>query len=846
MDLKNEHSDCLLFFRLGDFYEVFYDDAKVAHQVLGITLTARNKNAPNPIPMAWIPHHALQKYIPSLIEKWYKVALAEQIWIPQPGKIVERKVVEIITPGTYIGSNTAELHVLAIIQHKETYQLAWGDFSIGKYKTKTLSWKIDLVNFVAGLDPVEVILDERFSSCEDIEGIVDKHCRVSKHSVPFDVHKFLKVQLWVAQLWGYWKALEAWRDEAVSLLFSYLTSTQKRDLWSVHSLQGDSQDGDIHIDTITLKNLEVFQSSYEGSKEHSLYGVMNTCATAMWSRLLKRRLLKPCSDEQSIATRRSWCEHYIKHLEDAKEVQHLLKHFLDIPRLLTSIMYKKPSSLKIQNLKNILESIVTNEFFSRSIIEQWWYTDSLWKELSMISNRITETIVDANIQDSKDFIKIWFDKEVDRLRQVADHSDDLLLKYQQFLSSTSWVTNVKVVFVRNQWYSIQITPKDKELFETIFDADKKNLDFIRTQSLKGGQRYTSSYLTQLQENILSASEKLAIVEHEILIQLISEIEHAANCLFELWECLARLDLSSSHAIFVQKKNRSVPTLSEGKDIKIISWRHPVIEEYLPHTDHFIPNDLVISDKNYFHLITGPNMWWKSTYLRQNALIVLLSHAWLCVPADQATISIVDGIFARVWSWDALAKNQSTFMTEMIEMANILHHATKDSFVVLDELGRWTSTYDWLALAKAISVYMCQKLYVPTLFATHYHELTSLEGSLDWFSNWHVDVKDTSEQVVFLKKIVQWWASKSYGIDVAKLAWIPSDVIKNAWLELRDLESWRVGWELKQLSFFEEKTNENSFPENQKIIDTLAALDLHSLTPLELMQKIDEIQQKLAK
>lgn len=856
-DLKQQHTDCLLLFRLGDFYEMFYEDAKIAHRVLGITLTARDKNATNPIPMAGIPHHAVQKYLPILIQAWYKVAMAEQVWEVVPGKIVQREVVEIITPATFIQETQVAANIMLAISYTDApaaYHLARWDFSLGWYTTKTCDTFEAMVESIQGISPQEIVIDSDFPQKTSFDAwCVQQTCIVTFQEIPFDYEQYLCDQLQVQSLIWYGKALEKGRSRALSLLFSYVQYTQKRDLTNIYTIRHDSTPWMVHLDAITIKNLEIFQSHYEASVHQSLYWVINTCATAMGSRLLHEYLSRPIASLNDIGRRQERIHYYLEQQKEAYFARDMHTRMPDIPRLLTTIVYKKPSPLKVQNMRNLLDTIMSQKKYIQQLINVWSCSQEIMRDIGVLSELLSSTLIAETIREDKHYIVPWVCKKVDTYRHVVEHADDLLLSYQAALVQDVSISNVKLKYVKNQWYYIEITPKDIEKFEQYIDLQDPQKDFVRTSSLKSGQRYVSTYLNDLQQQIQEAWTLLYHREQEILAELITHIEHALQSLYALADAIALVDLASTHALYAHEHQRVRPRMQETWSLSIVWWRHPVVEHFLEKDKQFIPNDVVQSSNDFFHLVTWPNMWWKSTYLRQYAIIILLAHAWLYVPAKEATLPLVDGIFARVWSWDALAKNQSTFMTEMLEMANILHNATKNSCIVLDELWRGTSTYDGLALAKAIVVYMCQNLEAKTLFATHYHELAALEKEIAWFSNWSVSVYENDQQVVFLKKIIQWAANKSYGLDVANLAWLPSWVLA--------LASWYLSaFEAKKSSpvqyglfsvYDAHRQEEQSVDKEDKIhqqkqalLDELQELSLDSMSPLEVMNAVAVFQQKI--
>ncbi len=849
MELKWQHNDCLLFFRMWDFYEVFYEDAEIAHKVLGITLTARNKSSENPIPMAWIPHHALEKYLPGLVDAGHKVAIAEQVGKVTKGKVVDRQVTQIITPGTKQIDTPEARYVCALAQGSWTgFLLSWWDLSLGTYYTSTSKNIETTLELLEHIWIAELVLDSECASNKDLQKYLEHaNIVVSLEAVPYDAEQFLMTQLWVSSLAWYGKALDDGKSRVVALLFSYLSETQKRILGTIHSLQHFWKKDIVHLDDITIKNLEIFLSSYEWSVKQSLYGVMNTCSTPMGSRLLYQYLKQPLQDLEALNIRQSRISWYLEHQDIWSVLQASLKKLPDVPRLLTSLMYKNPSALKVQNLKNILEVLQDNTLLQEEILKRSWCSEEYLEKTNELGIYLQRMMIDEQIQEQKNYIRAWVSEELDEVRKLAYQSDELLMQYQQELVSISWVQKIKIAFVRNQWYFIEVTPKDIEQFEKIISSENEKLDFVRAQSLKWWQRYMSTYLSTLQNNILEAKNALSVLESELLREIVIKIESYAEYVFGVSAALGILDLCSSHADMAKKDAWTLPEIHQGNGIRIQWGFHPVVKHFLDTKEQYIPNSYVSTEWDFFHLITWPNMWWKSTYLRQNALVVLLAHCGLCVPAVQARISLVDGIFARVWSWDALAKNQSTFMTEMVEMANILHNATSDSFIVLDELGRGTSTYDWLALAKAITVYVCQKLKTTTLFASHYHELTTLEWVLSWFSNWNVWVFEWDKDLVFTKKIERGGVSKSYGIDVAKLAGIPQTVLDLSTQYLTDLEtnipntSQISSFPIQvPLDFSQEIPSKNIEEQVQKI----KSIDLMNTSPLDLMKRIEEIQSEL--
>lgn len=849
MDLKQQHKDAILFFRLGDFYEMFYEDAHIAHRVLDITLTARDKKSDNPIPMAGIPHHSSEKYIQKLIQAGYKVALAEQVGTAVPGKIVERQVVEIVTPWTKITNEAAHNFIAGMYfgARDSQYHLAWGDVSLGVYCTRSCVSLDELLKIVLQLSPSEVVVDIDFPERDMVEQYIHDVLQlvVSFHDIPHDTISYIQHLTGTSSLVWYGKALEEWREKALWLLLSYVERMQKKSVQAIHTISYIAPESQVKLDDITLTNLEIFHSRQSWSKQHSLCWVIDTTCTAMWSRLLHDRLLHPIHNLHTLTERLQHISYYVESSDKAKELSQILTWLTDVPRLITKITSRKPSALKVQQLMYMLQHINFSDisWLLMSELVRVWLDQVHIDVLTEISKLLHSAIKDDMIQDDRWYIRGWYNTEIDTHRQKAYHSDALFLSYQQLLWEHTWGVKVKLKFVKNQWYVIEVLPKDVEKFEaTAVDGDHQ-YGYIRRQTLKTGQRYTTLYLEELEQDILHAQWLLQEKEADALLWLIERISSGATAFHKLSECLACIDLSVTHALFTRSHNRCCPSLHAWYETSIVKGRHPVVEKFLDTTQQFIPNDMECSPLEFFHIITWPNMGGKSTYLRQNALIVLLAHAWLYVPAESAKIGLIDGLFARVWSGDALAKNQSTFMTEMLEMSNILHNATEKSFVVLDELGRGTSTYDGVALAKAITVYMCQNIKAKSLFATHYHELTSLADTLDGCCNDSVSVYETDHEVVFLKKVVKGAASKSYGIDVAELAGIPRDVLSAAQEYLKDLESSHIDQKhlLPQQSWFSFGTINDEYKQFYDAVQKrLHAIHLNDITPLEALVILNDI------
>lgn len=869
IEMKKLNPDCILFFRIWDFYEVFFEDANICHNVLDLVLTSKNKSSENPIPMAWIPHHSIDKYIPKLIQYWYKVAIAEQVTDPKPWKLVQREITQIITPWTYIQEWDKKFNYMLSITRKEIgngdiYHIAWWDFTLGEYQTKSFSNLWDAQKWILTLSPSEVIIDVDFPEKDAISTPIQQYlaCLVSVYEVPVDPESFLCNMAKVQTLSSFGQATWEWRLQAISLLLNYIRHVQQQNIANISKISYHAQSGFVLMDEITIKNLELFNSSYENNQQYSLFWILDQTKTSAWARLLHYYLANPINSLTEIQRRQNLISHFQESPYN-KMILKKLSNSFDLQKLISSIIYKKLSPIPFLKLRSTLDLFFWGTDESKVLLDELkiiWLSSDEEKELRELHESLFKMLKsDSDIIDSDYFIADWWNNEVDRLKEIAFHSDDLLMKYQQFLVQKSWVQNVKLKFIMNQWYFIELTTKDSVQFEENllvwgWNNEDEKLNLYRRNTLKWNQRYSSTYLEKLQENILTARDQLMKLELDLLREMWENIWEKNIEISSFAQKVAELDVFCSHAVFAFENQYIQPEVNTKNTIEIVWWRHPVIEAYLPTDQQFIPNDLLIWDntetneKELIHVITWPNMWWKSTYLRQSALIVLLAHCWLFVPAKAAKIWLIDWLFARVWSWDVIAKNQSTFMTEMIEVSNILNNATEKSFIIFDELWRWTSTYDWLALTSAILQYVLKHIKAKTLIATHYHELIKLEQMYSWVKNYSVSVYETDKEVLFMKKIVKWGANKSYWIDVAKIAWIPDDIIRQSREILKWFETIQNNNSKHQVittPLFEIQNTDPKYQEKyEKIKRIITQVDINDMTPLQAIQFLAKIKEEL--
>ena len=898
IDIKKQYEDCILFFRLGDFYELFFEDARLCSRLLDLVLTSKNKNSENPIPMAGVPYHSAEKYINKLVDLWYKVAIAEQTTEPKPGKIVEREVVGVITPATHIKESGSKnfSYILSItyktFKNWENYHIAWGDFSLWEYHTKSFEKIDEMQKFILSLNPVEIIIDVDLPNKSVLWDNLKKNLKtlISVYDVPFDIENYILEQCKIQTLSSFGQALESWRMDSFGLLLNYLKNTQKNNLNNIVRISFHSPNNRVLIDDITVKNLEIFYSNYENLEKYSLIWVLDNTKTTAWARLLRGLLMNPINDKIELERRINNIQYYADDLVKTKNIHKIFSEVLDIQKIVSTILYKKLNPAIFIKFRYVLKIFSENKEILNEL-NRLWLDKNIIDKINQLYQYLQKVLKnDEYIRNDIDFISDWFSTEIDRLRKIAYHSDEMLMDYQQELVTVSKVNNVKLKYVINQWYFIEITNKDIQLFESnlaaISSTNSEKFNIVRRNTLKWAQRYSSDFLEQIQNKVIEA--KNALIEQEFLVleETKNSIIAITNDIYDFSSHIAWLDLYTSHAIFAKENSLNKPKFqsaewkvqnSELLELEILDGRHLVVEKYLEKDQQFIPNDLlmdsvilsetkyplnckmdsshaILRDQNdnidwnngFLHIITGPNMGGKSTYLRQNALIILMAHCGLFVPAKSVTIPLVDWIFARIGSGDNLAKNQSTFMTEMVEVANILNNATENSFIIFDELGRWTSTYDWLALTKAILEYVVTAIKSKTLIATHYHELINMEKMYEWVKNYSVSVYETNNDVIFMKKIVKWWADKSYGLDVAKLAGIPSIILQRAEQNLNNLQ-WTIYSE--QLKTNQDLFNVSKFakvedPKYEKIKSIINSFDVNNMTPLQALQLLEKIKSEL--
>lgn len=813
MKTKEQYSDCILFYRLGDFYEMFFEDAITVSRELELVLTGKNCGLEERAPMCGIPHHAAAAYIPRLVNKGYKVAICEQLEDPKQAKgIVKRGVVKIITPGTFVDNNSNlendNTYLMAIHEDGEIIGIATSDISTGEFKTTSFSYSMaSLLDEIAKLSPKEILLDENTS--EDIINEIKGVCSALITKKNFNEFLVSKEEL-IAQFSDLEAgALENLREITSRVLLKYIYETQMMSLSNINLLEQYEIVNYMVIDSNSRRNLELTESIREKTKKGSLLWVLDKSATTMGGRTIRRYIDEPLIVKSQIEKRLSGVEELYNSISFNEDLRRALKEIYDIERIVGKISNKNVNAKDMLSLKASLERIPELKellkYAKSDLLNEYYENlDELSDVRTLLEDSIKEdpslTIKEGNI------IKDKYNELVDELRDVKLHGKEKIAALENEEREFTGIKSLKVGYNKVFGYYIEIS---KANFDSIPEGR-----YIRKQTLANAERYITEDLKNLENKILGSEEKLVNLEYDLFVEIRDKVEKEIGRLKKSARIISNLDAVSTLALVALENDYVKPKINEEGTIEIRDGRHPVVEKVIGNGE-FVSNNTTCNqtDKELL-LITGPNMAGKSTYMRQVALITLMAQIGSFVPAAEADISICDKIFTRIGASDDLAGGKSTFMVEMWEVSNILKNATSKSLVLLDEVGRGTSTYDGLSIAWSVIEYITKNkdLRCKTLFATHYHELVKLEGILPGVKNYSVAVKKTKDSVVFLRKIIEGGADESYGIEVAKLAGLPDEVIDRAREILCDLEG-ENKFDIENVSSFSEiKENEESFKE----------------------------------
>lgn len=863
---KEEYKDCILFYRLGDFYEMFFDDALVVSKELELTLTGKDCGQAERAPMCGIPFHAAETYLNRLVANGHKVAICEQVEDPKQAKgIVKREVIRIVTPGTNLNTQaldeTKNNYLMSIVYLGEKIGVSIADFSTGDYFVTELSSGSELIDEINKFVPSEIITNEYFSmSGIDLTAVNDKLgiTMSTLDSWYFDEDTCIKKLLThfkVGVLDGLGLKDYTAGTIAAGALLLYLYEMQKGSVDHITSIVPYTTGKYMLIDSSSRRNLELVETMREKQKKGSLLWVLDKTKTAMGARALRSMIEQPLINKEDILKRQAGIEECNNRAIDREEIREYLNPVYDLERIMTKISCKSANPRDLIAFRNSLEMLpyikkLIGTMESDLFAECFANLDDLADIYSLISSAIVEeppiTIREAGI------IKEGFSKEADELRRAKTEGKEWLAQLEAREKEATGIKNLKVKYNKVFGYYLEVTNSFKNLVPA---------DWVRKQTLTNAERYTTDELKKLEDVILGAEDKLCSLEYDLFNEVRDSIAAEVRRIKSTARAIAEIDVYTALSVVAQQYNYVKPAINEKGIIDIKNGRHPVVEKMI-RNDMFVANNTYLDNaKNRISIITGPNMAGKSTYMRQTALIVLMAQIGSFVPAQEANIGIVDRIFTRVGASDDLASGQSTFMVEMTEVANILRNATPKSLLILDEIGRGTSTFDGLSIAWAVVEYIANTkvLGAKTLFATHYHELTELEGTLDGVNNYCIAVKENGDDIVFLRKIIKGGADKSYGIQVAKLAGVPDTVIERAKelvadlsdadisLKARDIAQYSKkqeklvdsykkvdDLEVKQISLFDTVNNDD-------IIEDIKALDISNMTPIDALNTLYKLQ-----
>ena len=855
LDTKEKYKDCILFYRLGDFYEMFFDDAITVSKELELTLTGKDCGLEERAPMCGIPHHARDTYIPKLVEKGYKVAICEQLEDPKYAKgIVKRDVVKIVTPGTITELSMLDEkrnnYIAALLIEKKECAIAFCDISTGEFFVSSVGGvdvNTKIINEISRISPSEIVVPD---SSKENSLFFKEFNRVFNVYVSsyndFSKNTFLEKILSKEDV-----SITSLEDKAATLLLNYVEDTQKGSIEQINSIVKYEIERFMQLDTSTRKNLEILEANREHTKKGSLLWVLDETVTAMGGRALRHWLESPLLNKTEIIKRQNAVGVLVENNMFRDELQENLKSVYDIERLISKVVGGSVNARELVSLKNSLERLPK---LKQLIIDiknktQDEYFDEFANTLDTLEDvytLIAKSIVDDPGITIKEggIIRDGFSKQVDDYREASVKGKEWLMELE---AKEKELTGIKGKWLRIGYnrvfgYYIEVTNS----YKSQVPEDR----YIRKQTLAGAERYVTEELKEIEEKILGAQEKLVDVEYDLFCKIREEVATQVIRIQKAASIVSILDVLCSFATVAVNNNYVKPEITEDGVIDIKNGRHAVVEKALK-DEQFIPNDSFLNNgSDRFLIITGPNMAGKSTYMRQVAIITYMAQLGSFVPADSAKISIVDRIFTRIGASDDLAMGQSTFMVEMQELSNILENATKNSLVILDEIGRGTSTYDGLAIAWATVEYIAdlEKVGAKTLFATHYHELIELEKKIDGVKNYSVDVKERGDEVIFLRKITPGGADESYGIYVAKLAGIKKPVISRAkeilkYLENIDLAKKTIDEKRKKITTEEVQVDMFNY-KMAGVASVLEKLDIDELTPKDALEVLYKLKEKL--
>ncbi|MCM5672302.1 DNA mismatch repair protein MutS [Staphylococcus hominis] len=861
LKIKSQYQDCLLFFRLGDFYEMFFEDAKEASRVLEITLTKRDAKKENPIPMCGVPYHSANSYIETLINNGYKVAICEQMEDPKQTKgMVKREVVKVVTPGTMMEQGGMDEnqnnYILSFIQNENGYALSYCDVSTGELKATNFEDESTLINEIITINPNEIVVRE------DINEDLKKQISLTTETITVR-EEISDMEYSVNTLENNLMFL------TTQLLLDYIHHTQKRDLSHIEDVITYAAIDFMKMDYYAKRNLELTESIRLKSKKGTLLWLMDETKTPMGARRLKQWIDRPLIHKDNIEQRLDIVESFIDHFIERDTLRGYLNQVYDIERLVGRVSYGnvnardliqlKHSISEIPNIKSLLEqmnSVTTTQFSTLEPLEDL---------LTVLEDSLVEE-PPISVKDGGLF-KQGFSKQLDEYLEASKNGKDWLAQLQAKERERTGIKSLKISYNKVFGYFIEITRANLQGFEP------SEHGYHRKQTLSNAERFITDELKEKEDIILGAEDKAIELEYQLFIRLREHVKSYTERLQRQAKVISELDCLQSFAEIAQKYNYVRPKFSDDKTLNLENSRHPVVERVMDYND-YVPNDCYLDQNNFIYLITGPNMSGKSTYMRQVAIISIMAQMGAYVPCDNAILPIFDQIFTRIGAADDLVSGKSTFMVEMLEAQKALTYATADSLIIFDEIGRGTSTYDGLSLAQAMIEYVSETSHAKTLFSTHYHELTTLDQQLSSLKNVHVAADEYQGELIFLHKVKEGAVDDSYGIQVAKLANLPEKVIERAQVILNAFEQNGVLDEnvhrqhyndnskdienknhlnnkeelstIKQTDVFEQTSFDlfNSNETQSEIEAQIKNLNISNMTPIEALLKLSELQNQL--
>lgn len=843
VDMKKDFTDALLLYRVGDFYETFFDDAIITAKVLSLTLTGKECGHEDRAPMCGVPHHVVDTYVNKLVKKGYKVALCDQVEDPKEAKgLVKRAITKVITPGTLTDIESLDRkennYLLSIFENEYGIAMTYCDISTGKLvclEIKALSKSLGkkAIDQIEKINPAELVINSNYSN-QDLRQYFNLNNNIFLNYINFTNDYENRIKTIVKYLGK--ENLEKISDKRLAIislanLLDYIYKYYNEKLEHINNIELLKINEYMEIEANTRKNLELTRNLNNNSKENTLISLLDEADTVMGSRLIHDWLERPLIDRDKIQRRLDLVDGFYKDNILSRNVSNILDSIYDLERILAKISYKRANARDLISLKNSLKDIPKlKDILKNSNNKLISALGINLPDISDIYDLIDKSIVlepPITITEGN-LIKENYNKDLDDLKKLSNNAEDRLLTYEKEQRDLTGIKNLKIIYNKNNGYSIEVTK---------VNTDKVDKSYIRKQTLKNQERYTTEELENISSLILNGKDKINSLEYELFNDIVDKILESTSRLQSLSKMIANIDSLNSFAKIATKYNYVKPIINDEPVIKIESGRHPVIERNLKENE-FIANDTDIGeDTNLIQIITGPNMAGKSTYMRQTALIIIMAQIGSFVPADSAQIGICDKVFTRIGASDNISKGQSTFMLEMNEVSNILENSTDRSFVILDEVGRGTSSDDGLSIAMALVEYLSKHKKVKTVFATHFHELTILENELDNVTNLKIEILEENNNLVFLRKISKGKSDRSYGIEVAKLSGLPDEIIDNAN---------KIMNKLSNDDFYEvdkKKELKNSIDEiKDKKLEDLRNLsediNINELTPLEALNKLN--------